>query len=136
MSTAAISYGRSRKEVISIAMVQEAIGFNGPLTSGWWDGFKARHPQLSLQQASLVSYSRAIASDHDVMNRYFNLLEETLKKNDLQYKLVQIFDCDETRFPLNPKASKIIARRGEKHPAVIGGNTKSQITVLACVSAG
>ena len=37
--------------------------------------------------------------------------------------------------PLNPKASKIISQRGDKNPAAVGGNTKTQITVLACVSA-
>ena len=136
LNCAAIGYGRSRKEVI--AMVQgilETRGLDGPLTCGWWDGFKARHPQLSLRQASLLSYSRAVASDRDVIDRYFDLLEETLEKNNLNDKPAQIFNCDETGMPLNPKASKIISQRGDKNPAAIGGNTKTQITVLACVSA-
>ena len=94
-----------------------------------------RHSQLSLRQASLLSYSRAVASDRDVIDRYFDLLEETLEKNNLNDKPTQIFNCDETGMPLNPKASKIISQRGDKNPSAIGGNTKTQITVLVYISA-
>ena len=41
---------------------------------------------------------------------------------------------DESGFPLKPKPEPVIAERGCKHPFVTSGN-KTQITVLACVSA-
>ena len=37
--------------------------------------------------------------------------------------------------PVNPKSFKVVAKRGAKNANAISGNTKGQITVLACTSA-
>ena len=76
-----------------------------------------------------------MATDEDTLNRYYDLLEETLKANDLLDKPACIYNCDEIGLPLSPKSVKVVSKVGSKDPSSITGNTKSQITVLACANA-
>ena len=102
---------------------------------GCWEYFRRRHPKLTLRTATPVSYARAMASDPEIINNYYDLLECTLCDNDLMDKPAQIFNLDETGMPLDPSPPLIVARRGQKHPSAVGSGDKSQITVLSCCSA-
>ena len=48
---------------------------------------------------------------------------------------MKLFNCDETGMPLNPKPLKRVCKLGAKDPSYITGNSKVQISVLACSSA-
>ena len=76
-----------------------------------------------------------MASDRDSIDRYYDLLEETLRSNDIYNDPTHIFNCDDTGMPLNPKPLKVVGEVGERNLCRISGNSKSQITVLACASA-
>ena len=107
---AAIGYGKTRKEVI--ALVQSVVDekFLGKLvTSGWWDSFCRRNPNISLRAAASLSMARAKATDPEVLFRYFDLLERTLDENNLRGKPNQIFNMDESGMPLDPKSHIIVA---------------------------
>ena len=69
------------------------------------------------------------------MNRYFDLLEEVLTKNDLIGRPFQLFNMDESGMPLSPKPVKSVFRKGDPNPVAISSGDKTQITVVACVSA-
>ena len=71
-----------------------------------------------------------MASDRDVIDRYFDMLEDCLKN-----KPSCIFNCDESGIPLNPKSLKVIDKVGSKNPSYLSGGCKAQITVLACTCA-
>ena len=71
----------------------------------------------------------------ETFNKYFDLLRETLTQNTLLDKPRLIFNCDESGMPLAPKAPKVVARKGQKNLSCITSDTKSQVTVLACVNA-
>jgi len=43
-----------------------------------------------------------MATDSEIVNKYFDMLEECLQQNDTLNKPGQIFNCDETGIPLNP----------------------------------
>lgn len=45
--------------------------------------FKERHPQISLRTADPLSMSRANSLSQATIDAYYNLLEETLKENQL-----------------------------------------------------
>lgn len=64
---------------------------------------RKRHPNLCLRTASSISKARTFASDREVFDRYFDLLEETVCENDLKDKPGQSFNLDETGMPLDPK---------------------------------
>ena len=97
---ASIGYAKSRKEVQAIA--QQIVACRDPhveLTKGWWDSFKGRHAEITLRQAEPLSYARAVATNPEMITRYFDLLEETFSANGLANKPGQIFNCDETGLP-------------------------------------
>ena len=94
---ASVGYAKSRKDVLSI--VQQILysrGVTAEVTKGWWDSFRTRHPNLKLRQAEPLAYARAMANDSKVINKYFDILEETIHENGLTHRPAQIFNCDET----------------------------------------
>ena len=133
---AKIGYALTRKEVI--ALVQRIVDSKNTCTivsNGWWERFVKRHPRVTLRAAVPFSVARAMASDRDVMDRYFDMLEDCLTSNGLLNKPSCIFNCDESGVPLNPKSLKVVAEVGSKHPSYISGGCKTQITVMACTCA-
>ncbi|XP_011402525.1 PREDICTED: tigger transposable element-derived protein 2-like [Amphimedon queenslandica] len=132
-----IGFPRTVSEVL--ALVRQTIQSKGlsdvSISYGWWQKFCNRHSELSLRTAVPLSLSRAIATDNSVIQKYFDILEDTLKENSLFNNPTRIFNCDETGLPLNPKSLKVVSGRGAKNVSQITGEGKSQITVLACTCA-
>lgn len=110
-------------------------GVTAEVMKGWWDLFSTRHLNLKLRQAESLAHARAKANDKKVINKYFDMLEETIRKNGLTNLPPQMFNCDETGLPLTHKPTKVVARVGQKHPYAVTSNEKAQITVLACGNA-
>ena len=133
---ASLGYSRSKQELIQLAQsTVDMKGISAKVTAGWWKSFKSRHSKLTLRQPEPMSHCRMAAVSDSVLTNYFDLLESTLTQCNLTEHPGQIFNLDESGFPLSPKAPKVVAKRGTKHPISINGQEKSQITVLACVSA-
>lgn len=110
-------------------------GINTVISEGWWERFKQRHSNISLRVAAPLSYARAMASDRESLDHYFDLLEDTLRANQIFDDPSRIFNCDKTGVPLSPSSSKVVDRVGAKNPSYLTGSSKSQITVLACTGA-
>jgi hypothetical protein len=132
-----IGFAKSRQDILAI--VQRILQTKGvtsaPVTHGWWYSFKKRHPHITLRQAEPLAYARAAATNPEIIAKYFDLLEETLKDNDLLTKPAQIFNCDDSGMALNHKPAKVAAAVGQKHPYAVTSGDKSQITVLTCGNA-
>ena len=136
LESAKIGYPRTRKEVL--LLVQMALsekGKNVVVSSGWWEGFKKRNPNYSLRVAEQIAHVRVSSCTPETLDKYLDTLQQTLEDNDLLSSPAQIFNCDETGLPLDPKPPKVIVPVGTKHPRTITTGNKSQITVLACCSA-
>ena len=71
-------------------------GLKVHVTHGWWEGFRRRHPEVALRTAAPLSYARAVASNPDIIDAYYDLLECIFVDNDLLDKPSQIFNLDET----------------------------------------
>ena len=137
ISCAKIGYGKTRSEVI--ALVQRFLksrDVERVVSNGWWEGFCRRHPNITLRTPASLSKARALATTHEVINQYFDILEDVLTTHNLFDKPYQIFNLDETGMPLDPKPLKVVASRGEKDPSSVRGGRKNQITAVGCVSAG
>ena len=66
---AKIGYPYTRQQVLSkIQAIINMKGMNKQVTSGWWQSFRKRHPQLTLKSAIPLSMSRAKATDAEVFN--------------------------------------------------------------------
>ena len=132
---ASIGYAKSRKEVIALVQsVLDSRGISRTVTNGWWESFRRRHPNLTLRTAVPLSVARTKATDPEMLERYFDLLEQTLHDNLLEGKPGQIFNMDESGMPLDSKPPKVVATKGGTVSA-IGSGDKTQITVVACVNA-
>ena len=123
---AKMGYARTKKDVLAI--VEEILASKGRqvhVSSGWWEAFKQRHPYLTLRTVEKLSYARAVASDPNVIDQYYDLLEQTLVENGLLDSPSQIFNCDETGLPREHTPSSVVAVKGQKHArAVTSGNKK------------
>ena len=78
---AKIGYPHTRHQVMGL--VQEIISSKGiqtVLSDGWWERFKKRHPSITLREAASLSYARAMASDRECLESYFDLLEDHAMK--------------------------------------------------------
>ena len=136
MQSAKIGYPHTKKQVL--LLVQQIItekGIDANVSNGWWERFCQRHPSITLRAAVPFSLARAMATDSEVLNKYFDMLEECLQHNKIFDTPGQIFNCDETGLPLNPMCLKVVDKVGSKNPSFITSGDKSQLTVLACCSA-
>lgn len=137
IKSASVGCGRTRKEVIDIvsSMLSRRDQKPRSVTNGWWAKFIKRHPVLSLRTPATLSVARANASTRESVNNYFDILEKTLEDSGLSEQPALIYNMDETGFPLDPKPLKTIHIRGYKNPSSLSSGSKSQVTVVACVSA-
>ena len=81
---ASIGYAKSCKDVM--ALIQQIVSARDSkveVTRGWWNSFHVGHPEVTLRHAEPLSYARAAASSPDIINRYFDLLEDVIKVNGL-----------------------------------------------------
>ena len=113
----------------------QKAGSRAVVSHGWWDRFRQRHPHLTLRAGESLAYRRAIAISPDTINNYFDRLENILTANGLQYTLSRIFNADESGIPLQHRPGKRIGVKGQKHVITHTSGDKTQITVLAWVSA-
>ena len=135
---ASIGYAKSVREVRSVvgAIVAAKNNLENVVVShGWWDHFRARHPHLTLHTGESLAYHRAVSTNHLIIDKYFDLLEEVFVSNRLSSRPHLIFNADETGLPLQHRPGKRVAVRGQKHVHVINSGNKTHISVLACVSA-
>ena len=132
LSRCQIGYACSKLEILVLVQrILDSKQMNMTLSHGWWDSFRKRHPEFVLRVPAPVSQTLGKATDPDVFSRYFDLLEETIKENGLNGKPGQMFNMDESGMPLDPK---LVFEKG-CHASCVSTGDKTQITVVACVSA-
>ena len=133
---ASMGFARSKKQIFDIVdRVLESKGKNVKVSNGWWQSFRNRHPNMVLRTSEPLSYIRAVSSSPEIINHYFDLLENTIADNSLLGKPSQIFNMDETGMPLDPNPPFVVAPVGTKHVSCMRTGDKSQITVIACCNA-
>ena len=64
---------------------------------GAWEGFKRRHPEITLRKPEPVSHVRANCAQPEVLRRYFDELEVILKGNEIIESPSAIFNMDELK---------------------------------------
>ena len=103
------------------------------VSHGWWDRFRARHPQLTVRAGESLAYVRAVCTNRTILDKYFDMLNDVIMTNSLEDKPGHIFHLNEPGIPLQP--GRRIGVKGQKHVNVLTSGSKTNITVLACVSA-
>ena len=132
---ASVGFPKTRSNVIAIVQrVCDRKGVKVTVTHGWYESFTKRHSELVLRIPKL-SVARAKATDPEVISSYFDMLEKVLVEYDLLDTPAHIFNVDETGMPLDHHPPKVVCKKGMKNPSCITSGKKTQITVVACVSA-
>jgi hypothetical protein len=106
------------------------------MSHGWWDSIRKRHTNIVLRHAVPLSQVHHMSGQSEVSTLYFEELECSLFDNDVIDSPCQIYNMDESGFPLDPKSPFIACKKGERHPTFVTSGSKSQVTVLACCNAG
>ena len=82
-----IVYAYTKKQ--TVALVQRVVvsnGLNVKVGDGWWKLFMKRHGTLTLRTAEPLAYACAVCSQPEILNHYYDLLEQTLLEHDLADK--------------------------------------------------
>ena len=74
--------------------------------------FRRSHPELSLRTPQPTSITRITAFTTDAVKLFFQLLNETLKQNDLCES--RMFNVGETGINIVHRLSKVFAKRGSE----------------------
>ena len=139
VQTSKAGYGRSRKQIMQLA--ESTAHDKGLLESGkrvsngWYCRFMERQPQLTLRRGDPIASVRMECTSKEVMEEYFKLLKSTLTEHNLLNEPSRIYNVDETGMPLDHCPPKVVAYKGQKKVRTRTSGNKSQVTVIACVSA-
>ena len=130
-----IGYGKTRKDILNIAesvASSKRVLSKGCINGGWWQCFIERQNDLVLRKCDSTAYLRMDAVNNETLKQYYDLLEETLKENNLMDSPSCVYNVDEMGIPLDPKAPKVVAPVGMKKVRYQSPGRKYQITVVGC----
>ena len=91
-----IGFGLSRDTVMRLAYnIAEKIKRKHPFKDekagrAWFDGFRRRHPQLTIRSPQPLSYSRALCANADIVNDFFGKLGAIYGRLNLISKPMQV----------------------------------------------
>ena len=107
---------------------------NGPSWK-WWQGFKKRHPEISLRKPDNLNRGRSRMNNQVVMDKFFKLLKQELHSIDILDKPEHIFNSNETEIDLNARSGKVIVCKNSKHAYSEQKAPRDHITSMVYCSA-
>lgn len=137
-----MGYGLSRETVMKMAFdIAEKTKSKHPFKDGtagraWFDGFRRRHPKLTIRAPQPLSHCRALCANRETIDDFFGKLGAIYGKLNLITKPMQVFNCDETGITVVHKPGKVVAELGRRNVYAVTSAERGKIhTVLSCVSA-
>ncbi|CAC5364189.1 unnamed protein product [Mytilus coruscus] len=127
-----LGYGYTRVEVTALASdyavnIRLKDKTDKQLSLQWFRSFIDRWPDLKLQKPRALSISRAKGASKEVIDSYFDELEDILNKYDLKNKLHCIYNIDEKGISPEHTPPKVVADVEINSSAVTSeGETKLQ----------
>jgi hypothetical protein len=108
---------------------QKVPGFRNGTVPGidWCYGFEKRHPDVSFRFAQNITVDRAAVNEED-LRAYVAELEKTVEGVPAH----AIYNYDESNLSDDPKAKKVLVRRGCKYPQLIRNHSKAAISIMMC----
>ncbi|CAC5404762.1 unnamed protein product [Mytilus coruscus] len=142
---AKIGYGQTKQQLLyTVKTILDHDGRKTPFKDNlpgkdWLYAFMKRHPEISTRTPQKLGKERAVISWQKIkwwFEDFAKYLTENYEKGiDILKDASRIYNADESGFPQDPKSGKILAAKGSKNMYSTCSADKSQITVLACMSA-
>ena len=113
-----MGYGLSREACMHmvgnfVSACKRSNPFKNEKAGRWWfEGFKARHPILTIRKPQPLSYCRALCSNKDIISDFFGKLGAIYGKLNLIAKPMQIYNSDEIGVTIVHKPTKVLAELG------------------------
>lgn len=129
-------FGVTRQQLLyKVGRMCKDIGLKTPFSGGipgkfWWEGFKQRHPEVTLRTPEALSTSRARCMNPVVVGRYFIDLDKLLKENGIMEKPHLIWNADETGIQFCHRPVKVCARVGSRSVPGRVGTSCDSITLM------
>jgi hypothetical protein len=137
-----MGFGLSREDVMLLAsVIAEKSGEKHPFHDGmagrgWFDGFRTRHPHLTLRTPQPLSYTRGLSANHAVIEDFFAKLGALYARLNLFSKPMLIYNIDETGVSVVHKMGKVLAEVVRKMvSSLTSGERGKTHMVITCVSA-
>eukprot|EP00112_Aurelia_sp_Birch-Aquarium-sp1_P022928 Seg664.1 transcript_id=Seg664.1/GoldUCD/mRNA.D3Y31 product="Jerky protein-like-like" protein_id=Seg664.1/GoldUCD/D3Y31 len=112
----------------------ESFDNNRPGKS-WWYGFLRRHPDLHMVKPRPLELARATACSEKIVYGWFDEFEKFLCEHKIDSP-DQIYNCDESGFPLQACSSKkVCVDKVTKRTFHLTSSSKTSITTLQCICA-
>lgn len=98
----------------------------------WFYGFMSRHKQLSLRAPQSTSLSRSTAFNKTTVSRYFDNLEDVVKR--YKFNPCNIYNVDETGVTTVHTPNKIVAGKGTKQVGKITSAERGTLVTVCCAT--
>ena len=135
-----MGFGLSRTDAMVVAFkIVEASGREHPFTDGdagraWFDGFRSRHPRLTLRSTQSLSHARASSANSEIVSDFLGKLGAVCAKLNILNKPMNIFNMDETGVTIVHKGGKVVTKIGRQNVwAVTSGEKGKTHTILGFV---
>ena len=139
LEMAKTGYGRTQEQISEmVKQLLDKDGRSNPFVDNRpgrdrWCGFLQHHPELSFQSPEQLELSRASACSKERLAHWYTTFEQFLKANSVKDP-DQVWNADETGYPLYPKTGRVLALCGAKDVYQVTGNSKEQVTTLCGIS--
>ena len=107
---------------------------DGKAGRGWFDGFKARHPNLSFYTPRSLSFARALSASEYLVADFVAKLGSIYGRLNLITKPMLVYNADETGVSVVHKMGKVLAHLGRQHVYSVASGEKGKPTRFSLVS--
>jgi len=105
------------------------------ISDGWFRHFLERQPQFTLRKGDCTAFVRISAMQNkEALDSYFRELKCIFDEHKLLDKPENIYNV-ENGMPLDHRAPRIVAKKGQNKVRYTTSGNKSQVTVVGCINA-
>ena len=138
----ALLFGLSRQDVMCLAFqLAEKSGVSHPFRDNsagrrWFDGFRRRHPNLTLRSAQSLSFLRAKATNPQVIEDFFGKLGSIYARLNILTKPMQVYNVDECGVNVTLHKGRVVSELGRRNVHRVTASEKGKNhTIIVCGSA-
>ncbi|KAK3096889.1 hypothetical protein FSP39_004441 [Pinctada imbricata] len=105
------------------------------LGKDWFEGFKSRHPEISIRKPEKLTTTRARMVNPAILKNYFDELNGIFENTGLGGLPTRIWNSDETGKQFEHDPVRVLAKKGSRN--VLGRTTsnRTNVTIMGCVNA-